>query len=62
MRPLRIRAHIIGRRSERDRTTTMAALSPHYHYAMATADREARVVRELLNGAYLSALTHTFNC
>jgi len=33
----------------------MAALTTHYHYAMATADREARVVRELLNGAYISA-------
>ena len=32
----------------------MAALSTHYHYAMTTADRGARVVRELLNGAYLS--------
>jgi len=37
-----------------------AALSTHYHYAMATADREACVVRELLNGAYLSALTRAF--
>jgi len=31
-----------------------AALSMHYHYAMTMADREARVVREVLNDAYLT--------
>jgi len=28
--------------------------STHYHYAMTTADRKAKVVREVLNGAYLT--------
>jgi len=30
------------------------ALSTHYHYAMTTADHEAKVILEVLNGAYLT--------
>ena len=33
---------------------TAGALLTHYHYVMTTVDREAKVVQEVLNGAYLT--------